>query len=939
MSILQHPAVVYIVMLFTILGYSNLYAEQLAIPLQLFEVSGDCQPRSLSTTMMFLPELRINSHYIAEAEPGQGYTQWLAALENYRQRVRNGDFYPIIDVDFKGVEASMSLSGAVALALDIQPSQVLHVGVDTRWVSGANDLCVSFDVHSRSDNSKVGSLGVCATIPIPTDSQWHHVTADVNTPTFDSGNFWLKIVFGMDGNYDSTESEIEIFSFDLSVDNVAQMNLFESSIEAEITPLDRGIYDQPQLQWTSEIFACHFTFMYDSSFYDPNTGQYTLDAFLDDGINEFGGYDAIMLWQAYPQIGIDERNQYDFYRNMPGGLAGLYNLVTQAHNRGVKVFISYNPWDTGTRSEGKTYDQSLAEMIIAIDADGIFLDTMSAGSSNLRQTIDAAKQGVAFIPEGHIAIDQMAISNNSWAQYLSNYYPPGLLHLKWIEPRHIQYHNRRWNSSHQEEIESAFFNGSGMLIWENIFGSYNPSSIEDRWTWRQAAGILHNFADFFTNDEWKPFYPTLSANLYAHRWSDNDANIFTLLNYGQSIENAPLLEFQADANMVYYDLWNGDILQTQVAGPNVSVLGSIDRLGCILAIKDYDVNQVLLDIIDSQHQLSNQQVPAEDVRNTVLSVVDADPVTKTSLQPCDSPPPGMVFVPSTEITMNIEHRIRECGCYPDPGTPPEQWYLFLTGKSWPTSQTITHNIGPVQVDSFFIDEAEVTNSDFNDFLNATGYTPTHPENFLKHWPGGQMPAGLADHPVVYVDVDDARAYASWAGKRLPTEAEWHLAAQGTDGRIWPWGNNFDPSRVNSTGNSTMSVQSCPTGRSPYGCYHMSGNVWEWTESCRYDGHTRFIMIRGGSYFNTQGSGWYFDGGPQPCQHHAKFIRMWPGLDRSATIGFRCVMDATSVEADLNDNYRVDLLDFALLGAGWQNPYDMTDLIEMSVDWLIDCNSI
>ena len=154
-----------------------------------------------------------------------------------------------------------------------------------------------------------------------------------------------------------------------------------------------------------------------------------------------------------------------------------------------------------------------------------------------------------------------------------------------------------------------------------------------------------------------------------------------------------------------------------------------------------------------------------------------------------------------------------------------------------------------------------------------------------------MPAGLADHPVVYVDLDDARAYAKWAGKRLPTEPEWHLAAQGTDGRAWPWGGDFDAARVNMTKSGTSPVRSHPNGRSPYGCYHMSGNVWEWTESVRDDGHTRFVLIRGGSHYKAEGSGWYTDGGPQPCTHHAKFLLMWPGLDRCATIGFRCVIDA------------------------------------------------
>ena len=172
----------------------------------------------------------------------------------------------------------------------------------------------------------------------------------------------------------------------------------------------------------------------------------------------------------------------------------------------------------------------------------------------------------------------------------------------------------------------------------------------------------------------------------------------------------------------------------------------------------------------------------------------------------------MVFVPGATIRMKIEHRRRECGCYPDPGTPPAKWNDFLWGT--PHDGRIQHDIGPVEVQPFFIDEAEVSNAEFQRFLAATDYRPQHAENFLKHWPDGSCPTELADHPVVYVDLDDARAYARWAGKRLPTEPEWHLAAQGTDGRKWPWGHDVRRGRCNSTGRGTLPVRSLARGPQP-----------------------------------------------------------------------------------------------------------------------------
>jgi formylglycine-generating enzyme required for sulfatase activity len=197
----------------------------------------------------------------------------------------------------------------------------------------------------------------------------------------------------------------------------------------------------------------------------------------------------------------------------------------------------------------------------------------------------------------------------------------------------------------------------------------------------------------------------------------------------------------------------------------------------------------------------------------------------------------------------------------------------------------------VQLSPYAIDLTPVTNAGFAEFLRATGYEPSRTHNFLKHWENGAPPAGLAEHPVVYVDLNDARAYAKWAGKRLPTEEQWQYAAQGSDNRIYPWGNEFQEGFCNDgkTG-ATTNVTAFPRGRSPFGCFDMCGNVWEWTESERSDGRTRFCIIRGGSFYKAEGSGWYTDGGPQPCNFAAKFILMWPGLDRCATIGFRCVVD-------------------------------------------------
>ncbi len=150
----------------------------------------------------------------------------------------------------------------------------------------------------------------------------------------------------------------------------------------------------------------------------------------------------------------------------------------------------------------------------------------------------------------------------------------------------------------------------------------------------------------------------------------------------------------------------------------------------------------------------------------------------------------------------------------------------------------------VHLDGFYMDRTPVTNAQYATFLSVTGYRPVDATKgrFLAHWPAVQLPDGrtekrappkkLADHPVVHVSFHDAQAYAAWAGKRLPTEAEWEKASRGSDGRIYPWGKTPPtPSRANfgKTRGGTTPVGSYPDGASPYGLFDLAGNVWEWCE--------------------------------------------------------------------------------------------------------------
>jgi formylglycine-generating enzyme required for sulfatase activity len=197
----------------------------------------------------------------------------------------------------------------------------------------------------------------------------------------------------------------------------------------------------------------------------------------------------------------------------------------------------------------------------------------------------------------------------------------------------------------------------------------------------------------------------------------------------------------------------------------------------------------------------------------------------------------------------------------------------------------------ISIRTFFIDLYEVTNEQYKKFIDATNRHP--PDD----WIGGQYRIEKKNHPVVYVDWYDAHDYCAWAGKRLPTEEEWEKAARGTDGRLYPWGNEFDPKKANTPQShsiGTTPVGSFPLGRSPYGVYDMSGNVWEWTDSWAkpYPGSPiptghyftgDYKVLKGGSWVDCS----FYRCGISALTFNRGYFKP---LTKNQGFGFRCAKD-------------------------------------------------
>ena len=675
--------------------------------------------------------------------------------------------------------------------------------------------------------------------------------------------------------------------------------------------LDLEIFSSQGIEWYRSAYVEAFLFMYDLSFYDRETGRYRIDEVLDDGEREFGGYDIILLWQSYPRLGIDDRNQIDYYRDMPGGLVGLREVVDRAHARGVRVFVNYNPWDIGTRREpgappytdNRGYRsrfpdtgapavadaEALGAVIKEIGADGVFLDTMASDDPGFLAPMERANANIVFNPEAVPPTEALTSIAGSWLQR-NTVVPPDLLTIRWVEPRFSFRAIDRNAHEHSDIIQKAFFHGCGQVVWENIFGWWNPWPEADRRLLRRCVRLLRRFNKAFQDRDWQPYVATEVEGVYAHRWHSGDMVVHTLINESGSAVDGPVLLAPAATRdgraMRHYDLWKGAELKPAAQGDAHLLTVSTDRgaAGCIVSAPE-DVEVDLRIALDDPETNRSGGI---DRRRVGLDDLTLRPVDPSAPAAPGEEPPDMCFVPAGPFIFGVRHNNRtamEGACY---GKMDQLWDKY-------------HSRDFIDLPDYWIDRTEVTNASYRAFLEQTRYLPRDLTNFLRHWnkPSGSdhepwtwsPPVGKESHPVIWVDLDDARAYARWAGKRLPIEVEWQKTAGFS---VWPWGDGFDPSLCNSGSDDTTPVDQFPGGASYVGCLDMAGNVWEWTESERDDGHTRYAIIRGGSYLKVEGSIWYNASGAQPNDCHEKILLMYPGLDRCGTVGFRCVKDVAPV---------------------------------------------
>jgi len=705
--------------------------------------------------------------------------------------------------------------------------------------------------------------------------------------------------------------------------------MFRERFLYDLAHFDDALFHRPDLAWVRRAYLMLLQFAWDHTYYDRDARRYAYDETLTAWDKLLGPVDIFTIWPTWPRLGLDPRNQWDMYRDLPGGLNELRRQADLAHKLGKKYFISYNPWDESTRREDHL--AGMEAMIRTVGADGVVLDTRGDSSREFQAAADRARPGVIMYSEG-MAVPKDMPGIVSGRVHDALFMPPALNLNKFMKPDFAIFRVLQLGEGEfHREAAVALFNGYGSEI--NTMRPGRPDWIEENLRYLgRTTKILRENSSAFLDMNWEPLVSVLEDGLWANKWAADGKTVYTIYNLRPEGFKGPFVETVVPAGTHLVSLWNHEELKpvdrggrtyapVDVAAFNASYLGtrlegSVDCVavlpellsvaldGEILSVAaprapvggkiivtagdpSYGAHSVsygteartialhepfgfrdekfVVQLFDGRGEILDERVVriARGIPRLV-SAVEKTPLAQTA-------PANMLEVPAGTFVFKTAGN-------PDDANPVIPYPDTMKART-------------IRMPRFFMDKFPVTNAQFAAFIKATGYAPKDTSNYLKHWVGGKPPAGQENHPVVWIDLEDARAFARWAGKRLPTEIEWQYAAQGTDGRAYPWGPKMEPGRCNNKLNHTTPVDAFPKGAGPFGVLDMVGNVWQMIDDVYDNGAYTYALIRGGSYYAPEKSEWYVKSGPLAVDRVQILLLIAPGLDRNSTVGFRCVKDA------------------------------------------------
>ena len=675
--------------------------------------------------------------------------------------------------------------------------------------------------------------------------------------------------------------------------------------------LNDSLFDSAALAWTSRAFVTTQMHPWDLSFYSRERG-YTPRAFLDELRKRYGGVDSLLMWPSYPHLGIDDRSQYDYVRLLPGGVEAVRAVVAELRAANVTTLLPYNPWDTGTRDEGASPEKALAALVADVRADGFNADTMGYIPESFYTASTAAGRPAAMQAELGGAFSSLAYTTLGWGEWdrggasaSLEPAPPRVDVFKWLQRRRMTTVVRRGDTNRTDALQTAWFNGVGYVAWENVWGRWNEISPRDGELLARVRLLLHYFGarGFLHAEGWEPHSPVATAGVFASRFPLQESGggsscaaggetLWALVERsGRNVSGAPVLSLDAPlyAGCRFFDVTAGvELAPSRADAGQLTLAPALEAggVGAVLATRNGSVGD-LGALLETMRRRS---------RNTLASFRGT--WTFPSQRRVATPAPARRAPPATSVRVaGGKYRYRVAGAEVD-GDPVAE--LQYEGEDYPQA---AHDLATT-VAPYRIDVAPVSCAAYAAYLTETGYTPADDRGFLRYWPDwrrGAYPAGNASTPVVGVSLSEAKSYCAWAGGRLPTGVEWQYAAQGGDAtRAFPWGADDRPTlrpqvaRGRTCPAPHDSRAFAPRSASPLGLVDLVGNVWQYTADEFEDGHSHFVMLRGGAHYTlNDASEWYYNSGGWRVDRHARYNLMDDAYERAATLGFRCAYDDTT----------------------------------------------
>jgi formylglycine-generating enzyme required for sulfatase activity len=697
--------------------------------------------------------------------------------------------------------------------------------------------------------------------------------------------------------------------------------MFRDRYLHDLKVFDNSLYEREDLQWIKNSYLIILQMAWDREFYDRLAGRYNFAEVIKRGIAQFGSIDVLGIWPTWPRLGLDQRNQWDLYRDLPGGTKQLRNFATIARQAGTKFFIAYNPWDNSTRQEKQV--AGMAQIIAETEADGVVLDTQGKSNERMQNAADSVRKGVVMYSEG-MAVPKDMPGIISGRVHNAIYYSPELNLNKLIKPDFAIF--RVCDIGEEmihRELAISFFNGYGTELNMYRPGGRDENYRQDLDYLAETTFILRQNTDAFTDHNWTPMIETVTDDVFVNRWSAGDKIVYTVLNLKPEGYEGALFPGIKKENRHWVSLWNHEELSAVIKGGSSYIPAKVKgwhssyngtrREGSVECIAEFP--KLLKPVLSGDSLKLNSTGftrvllwkgnPSYKVQPTELTIKND---TTVRVRDIFGYYEGKIVVQLLDNKILVDEAIVNFNA----GTPwiiskvvrteravyiPEDMVL-VPGGAFSYNVKGNEDIMPypevsdkvVALDSFLIDRYPVTNVEFYEFIMNSGYRPADTSRFLRHWVGGVFKQGQDRYPVVNLSYEDMNAYAKWAGKRLPTEAEWQLAAQGNDKRVWPWGNEFHGAFCNNSFGRPTPVDAFPKGQSPSGVMDLVGNIWQMTNDMYFNGSYYMTIIRGGSHFKPESNIWYMQGGPQQLDKTQMLLLVSPGFDRSSTLGFRCVKD-------------------------------------------------